>query len=86
MIKADQVTDGHQLVVRMRAGKLAVTCPCLLTVARTQDWQPYRINGQATERRTARRQRRVIEARTRFPAAEAVAAWRAWHEREGITL
>ena len=33
------------------------------------------------------RRRRLIEVRAgAFPAAEAVAAWRAWHEREGIAL
>lgn len=78
--------NGHRLEIRNRGGQLAVTCPCLLTVARTEDWQPYTRLGQATERRTARRQRRVIEARARFPAAEAVAAWQGWHEREGIRL
>lgn len=31
--------------------------------------------------------RELIERRPgAFPAAEAVAAWRAWHEREGIRL
>lgn len=28
----------------------------------------------------------VIAARPLFPAPEALAAWRAWHEREGIPL
>lgn len=28
----------------------------------------------------------VIEARHLFPAAEAVAAWRDWHEQRGITV
>jgi hypothetical protein len=27
-----------------------------------------------------------IEARTRFPAADAIAAWRAWHEQQGVIV
>ena len=27
-----------------------------------------------------------IEARTLFPAAEAIAAWRAWHAERGVTV
>jgi hypothetical protein len=27
-----------------------------------------------------------IEARTRFPAADAIAVWRAWHEERGMTV
>jgi len=37
-------------------------------------------------RRPGRPGQGFIESRTRFPAAEAVAAWRDWHEREGIPL
>ena len=33
-----------------------------------------------------RPRREVIEARTRFPAAEALAAWRAWHEERGVIV
>jgi hypothetical protein len=29
------------------------------------------------------RGRRLIDSRPLFPAAEAIAVWRAWHEREG---
>ena len=33
------------------------------------------------------RKRLLIESRPgAFPAAEAIAAWRAWHEREGIEV
>jgi hypothetical protein len=28
----------------------------------------------------------VIEARKVFPAADALAAWRAWHEDKGVTV
>lgn len=35
-------------------------------------------------RRPGRAQHAVIEARPRFPAGEAIAAWQAWHEREGM--
>ena len=76
----------HQIQIRNRSGKLAVTCSCLIAVVRTGDWQEYRIAGQVTERRTARRRRGVIEARTLFPAADAIAAWRAWHADRGVTV
>ena len=37
--------------------------------------------------RAAGRSRKLIELREgTFPAADAIAAWRTWHEREGISL
>jgi hypothetical protein len=84
--RADQVTDGHRLVIRMRGGRLAVTCPCLLTRVRSQVWQPYERNGLLTQRRQSNWERRVIESRPAFPLAEALAAWRDYHEREGIPV
>jgi hypothetical protein len=70
----------------MRAGKLAVTCPCLLVRVRSQVYQPYEISGVITGRRQSNWERRVIAARPSFPLADAKAAWSAWHEREGIPV
>ena len=77
----------HEFQLRQRHGQLAVTCSCLLirvrgpeTPARNQDgviigsWQP------------SYWRRSVIESRSRFPLAEAVAAYRDWHARQGIEV
>ncbi len=34
----------------------------------------------------ARPRHLMIEARTVFPAAEAIAVWRDWHERKGVAV
>lgn len=80
---------AHQIEIRHRSGKLAVTCTCLLTRTRG----PAELARLRPENRPgagllprSRWERVVIEARTRFPVPEALAAWRAWHEREGIGL
>jgi hypothetical protein len=39
-----------------------------------------------TARGGNRQRREVIEARTRFPAADAIAAWRAWHAERGVVV
>jgi hypothetical protein len=41
---------------------------------------------QAARGAAGRPRHEVIEARTVFPAAEALTAWRAWHEEKGIEL
>jgi hypothetical protein len=87
MTRDDLLTHGHQLQIRRRDGKLAVTCPCLLTRVSGDLVQARNRAGVIIgEWRPSYWQRRVIEARTSFPVAEAMAAWRDWHEREGITL
>jgi hypothetical protein len=54
--------------------RLIVTCTCL-----------GRRKGKGAGK--GRPRAGIIEARTgTFPAAEAAAAWRGWHEQEGITL
>jgi hypothetical protein len=51
-------------------GEQAVSCTC---TARTGK------NG-------GRPRYEPIEARTRFPAADAIAAWRAWHAERGVVV
>jgi hypothetical protein len=82
---ADQVTEGHQLLIRLRDGRLAVTCPCLLTRVRGTGLRPWQRPDPGV-RQVSYWKREVIEARRSFPVPEAVAAWRDWHEREGIPL
>lgn len=79
----------HQPEIRSDGRLLMVTCSCLLTRTRGPEelarLRPENRPGAELLPRS-RWERVAIETRTRFPAAEAVAAWRAWHEREGIAL
>ena len=49
---------------------ILISCTCLL----------YHGPGPGHTRRD------IIEARTLFPAADAIAAWRAWHKARGMVL
>ena len=67
---------AHQIVLRTGPdprqfyGGSAIIVSCTCTATRTGGRPAYE----------------PIEARNIFPAAEARAAWRAWHEKEGIAL
>ena len=58
------------------------------------DPRPYRsgralllaCSCSASTRHGGRPRHDVIEARAVFPAAEAIAAWRAWHAQRGVTV
>jgi len=76
---------AHQIRVRYRGGKLAVLCTCQNAwdgiwdlawgyAARNPRWRGSCVRGEP------------IAARMPFPAADAVAAWRAWHAERGIPL
>jgi hypothetical protein len=68
-----------------------------IILRRTADTRPYR-NGLPIimsctcrpylpqMRPGGRRRHEPIEARTRFPAADAIAAWRAWHVERGVVV
>ena len=58
----------------------------LLAGARKRDGNRISVSCTCLAPVPWRRPRVVIEARARFPAAEARKAWREWHEREGIPL
>ncbi len=66
----------HQIRLSLLQGtygggsKIALSCTC---TARTG---PH----------GARPRREVIEARTLFPAADVLAAWRAWHAERGVAV
>lgn len=86
MTAATPAGAAHQLQVRGRShGMIVVTCTCLIYRTR----MPEELRGIPCWQRgpfRSVRVRGIIEERRLFPAAEAVAAWRAWHEREGIEL
>jgi hypothetical protein len=76
---------AHQIRIRRRGGTLAVSCTCLNTwtgtwelawggLARNPAWTGARIRGEP------------IAVRSVFPAAEALATWRGWHEQKGIAV
>lgn len=78
---------AHQIRIRKSGQGLVVTCTCLNACTGTwrstywpgqswtdPGWTGTRIRGEA------------IETRSVFPAAEAIAAWRHWHEQKGIRL
>jgi hypothetical protein len=76
----EDLTAEHQIILR-----------------RTKDTRPYR-NGWALimsctcrpympqARPGGRRRHTPIEVRDIFPAAEALAAWRAWHDERGAAV
>jgi hypothetical protein len=77
---------AHQIRIRRRSGTLAVSCTCLSTWTGTWDlawggsarnpaWTGARVRGEAIETRS-----------WMFPAADALAAWRGWHEEKGIEV
>jgi hypothetical protein len=77
----------HEFQLRYRGGQLAVTCSCLLTRVRGKETQARNKAGTVIGSwRPSYWRRDVIEARTRFPAAEALAAYRAWHDQQGIEV
>lgn len=76
--------SGHQLLIRLDGGRLGVTCTCLRVRVRGPEVQARNKAGTVIGSwRPSYTKRTFIESRTRFPAAEAVAVWRAWHERGG---
>lgn len=48
--------------------------------------EPHRITVWCTCQRRRKPYGDPIGARRRFPAADAIAAWRAWHEDQGIVI
>ena len=77
---------AHQIRIRRRGGGLAVSCTCLNTWTGTWTvaWSGRpRPNPAWTGART---RGKVIETRAVYPAAEALAAWRGWHEEKGIAV
>lgn len=70
---ADEVTGEHQIV--------------LLAGARRYDGNKISVSCRCLRRpRPGRWGRGIIEARSRFPLAEALTAWRTWHEQNGVPL
>jgi len=71
-------TALHEIVLRLaqdprayRSGKaITVACTC------TASWPGH----------GGRPRYEPIEARTRFPASEVLAAWRAWHHARGVIV
>ncbi len=79
------------------ATELLQTVPHRILLTQVPDPRPYR-NGLAiavscpcgpvvvTSRGGGRKRHEPIEIRTLFPAAEAIADWRAWHAERGVTV
>lgn len=78
----------HQIRLRGRSGSIIVSCTCLN--AWTGTWRssywPHRTWANPRGWTGARARGEVIEVRTLFPAADAIAAWRAWHEQRGVAV
>lgn len=64
------LTIPHQIVLTTSGWDLVLACTC------TASWPGH--GGRARYE--------PIETRPRFPAAEAIAAWRAWHEERGVEV
>ena len=88
----DLLTGGtnmtaHEIRLRFRSGKIAVTCPCLN--AWTGCWQSTYWPGRSWANPAWKGELHhgaVIEARMPFPAAEVIAGWEAWHRDRGIEV
>lgn len=72
-------TAAHQIAQVIDRGKIGVTCSCLAAPLPTAPSHRIRAGRRA-------RYQAIIETRTRFPAADAQAVWRAWHETRGVEL
>lgn len=78
---------AHEIRLRFRGGRIAVTCPCLN--AWTGRWQSTYWPGRSwasTYWKGERCRGAVIAARMPFPAAEAIETWAAWHRARGIEV
>lgn len=58
----------------------------LLAGARRYDGNKISVSCTCLARVPWQRGRGIIESRTLFPAAEAIAAWRAWHAERGVAV
>ena len=87
MTMIEDPSAAHQIRIRLRGGSFTVSCTCLNTwdgtwtitwsggSARNPAWKGTRMHGPAIAVRS-----------WMFPAAEALAAWRGWHEKKGIAV
>lgn len=78
---------AHQIRIRKRGSSLSVSCTCLN--ACTGTWQSTYWPGVTWANPAwtgTRHHGEVIETRALFPAADAIAAWRAWHAEKGVTV
>jgi hypothetical protein len=72
----DEIRAEHQIRLTLLQGKygcgqlIAMSCTCL-AVRKPGGRRPWY---------------EIIEARSRFPAAEAITAWRAWHAERSVIV